>query len=166
MGIGAVLADQLEGTREWTLKLLADVRGDDWFFAPAPGLAHPLWILGHLANSQHLLVHVRCFGRGVLDDAWIAHFPMGGPVPARDEHDYPDVEQVFDVFHDTQELTVAAVRAAGDSVFAEPASGKDGQPHPHYRDKLGAVTHCGRHEAFHAGQLATIRRLLGRTFLR
>ena len=49
---------------------------------------------------------------------------------------------------------------------SEPAFGKDGAVHPHYTDKLGAVSHCARHEAFHAGQLATIRRLLGKPFLR
>lgn len=166
MGVGAILADQLEGTRDWTNKLLADLSGDDWRFAPAPGLAHPTWLLGHLAVSQHLLVHVRCFNRPVLDEDFVRRFPIGGPVPPVGQHDYPDLNHILDVFHDTQELTVAAVRAAGDAFFNEPAFGKDGQPHPHYRDKLGAVTHCGRHEAFHAGQLALIRRLLGKPFLR
>ena len=54
-----------------------------------------------------------------------------------------------------------------DSLLDEPAFGADGKsPHPHYKDKRGAVAHCNRHEAFHAGQLAMIRRLLGKTFLR
>ena len=50
--------------------------------------------------------------------------------------------------------------------LARPASGKDGNPHQHYQTVRGAVTHCNRHEAFHAGQLALIRRLLGKPFLR
>jgi hypothetical protein len=53
-----------------------------------------------------------------------------------------------------------------DSLLAEAAFGGDGKPHPHYKDKCGVVAHCNRHEAFHAGQIAMIRRLLGKSFLR
>ena len=53
-----------------------------------------------------------------------------------------------------------------DALLAERAYGADGARHPHYDDKSGAVSHCNRHEAFHAGQIATIRRLLGKSFLR
>jgi hypothetical protein len=31
------LAEQLAGTREWTLKLIADLKGDDWTFQPRRG---------------------------------------------------------------------------------------------------------------------------------
>lgn len=67
---------------------------------------------------------------------------------------------------EVQARTVEALRGMSESQLAEPAYGKDGRPHPHYRDKRGAVIHCNRHEAFHAGQLATLRRLLGKSFLR
>ena len=62
--------------------------------------------------------------------------------------------------------TLAGVRGMSDDLLGEPAWGKDGRPHPHYRDKVGAVPHCAGHEAFHAGQLALIRRMLGKAFLR
>ena len=50
--------------------------------------------------------------------------------------------------------------------YGIPAFGKDGGKHPHYDTKLEAIGHISRHEAFHAGQLATLRRLLGKSFLR
>ena len=63
-----VLIADLEGTRDWTRRLIADLAGDDWAYQPAPGLAHPLWTCGHLACAQNLLVHVRVLGTaGVLD---------------------------------------------------------------------------------------------------
>jgi hypothetical protein len=62
--------------------------------------------------------------------------------------------------------TLEAIAGMTDALLAQPAWGKDGAPHPHYKTKLGAVTHCARHEAFHAGQLALIRRLRGKSFLR
>jgi hypothetical protein len=166
MGIATVLADQLDGTRGWTLRLIADVRGDDWTFAPRPGLAHPLWTIGHLAVSQDVLIHVRVLGRGILPADFTRHFPMGGAIPSAAEYAYPPVEEVRRIMDETHAKTLAAVRRMSDAVLAEPCGGKDGAPHPHYADKLGAVTHAARHEAFHAGQIALIRRMLGKQFLR
>ena len=166
MEIGDVLADQLNGTRDWTLKLIADLRGEDWSFQPGPGLAHARYLIGHLTVSQNVLVHVRCLGKSIVDDAFAAHFPIGAPIRSVAEHSYPLVEQILDLMASVHERTLAAVRGMGDDLLAETAWGKDGAVHPHYRDKLGAVSHCERHEAFHAGQIATIRRLVGKAFLR
>jgi len=167
VGVPALLADQLDGTREWTKKLIADLKGSDWIFQPAPGMSHALWLCGHLACSQNLLVHVRVWGgKGILDESFTKHFPIGGPVKSASEHQYPAVETVLKTMDDVHHKTLDAVRKAGDALLAEPCFGGDGKPHPHYRDKAGAVAHCNRHEAFHAGQIAVIRRLLGKSFLR
>lgn len=163
---GELLAEEIEGTRDWTRKLIEDLKGDDWHFQPAPGLGHALWMCGHLASAQNSLIHVRVFGASVLDKDFAGHFPIGAPVRAAHEHDYPSVETVLQKMADIHEKTCRAVRNIGDELLAEPAFGADGAPHPHYRDKRGAISHCHRHEAFHAGQIALIRRLLGKSFLR
>ncbi|MGE3182948.1 MAG: DinB family protein, partial [Phycisphaerae bacterium] len=80
--------------------------------------------------------------------------------------DYPSVESVLEKMAVVQDRTIAAVRGMTDDMLAAPAFGKDGTLHPHYRDKAGAIAHCDRHEAFHAGQIASIRRLLGKAYLR
>jgi len=161
-----LLAEQLDGTREWTLKLIADLKGDDWTYQPGPGLGHALWLCGHLTCSQHLLIHVRCLGGGLLDESFTRHFPIGGPVKSAKEYVYPPVKTVLTTMEEVHRKTLAAVREMSDSLLAELAFGGDGKPHPHYRDKCGVVAHCNRHEAFHAGQIAMIRRLMGKSFLR
>ncbi|MCO6438834.1 MAG: DinB family protein [Phycisphaerae bacterium] len=167
MKISDLLADQIDGTRDWTLKLIADIEGDEWFYQPAPGLAHALWLCGHLASSQHTLVFDRCLGKPFIDAGFKSHFPIGGPVKSAREHDYPAPAVVLDAMKQIHIRTVDAVRNMSDALLAEPAFGADGKSiHPHYRDKAGVVAHCNRHEAFHAGQIATIRRLLGKPFLR
>ncbi|MCC7292385.1 MAG: DinB family protein [Phycisphaerales bacterium] len=166
MKLGECLAHELDGTREWTLKLLADIDGDAWGFQPAPGLAHPLWLCGHLAVSQHTLIHVRCLGGGVLDESFVGHFPIGRPVLSLGEHAYPPPSEARRVMDEVHARTLEAVSRMSDALLSEPAFGAGGAPHPHYKDKLGAVVHCSRHEAFHAGQLAMLRRLTGRPFLR
>lgn len=167
MTIADLLADQLDGTRDWTLKLLADLADDDWTFQPGAGLAHALWLCGHLAVSQHVLVHVRCLRAGVLADDFVKHFAIGGPVPAARQHAYPPADEIRRIMDEVHAKTLTVVRTMDTRLLAEPALAADGRsPHPHYRDKLGVITHCNRHEAFHAGQLATIRRLRGKPFLR
>lgn len=161
-----LLAEQLRGTREWTLMLIDDLKGDDWHFQPQAGLAHALWMCGHLASAQNTLIHTRCLGAPVLDESFTSHFPLGSPVKSVQDHDYPSVESVLACMDEVQEKTCQAIMGMTDAMLAEPAYGLDGVTHPHYTDKRGAVTHCNRHEAFHAGQLATIRRLLGKAFLR
>ncbi len=166
MSQSKLLAEQLDATRAWTLKLIADLKGDEWVYQPGPGLGHALWLCGHLACAQHLLVHVRCLGGGVLDESFTKHFPTGGAVKSAKEYTFPPVQTVHSTMDDVHRKTIAAVQRMNESVLAEPAFGGDGKPHPHYRDKGGAVSHCVRHEAFHAGQIAMIRRLLGKSFLR
>lgn len=166
MNAGEILASQLEDTRDWTLKLLRDFHGDDFSFQPAAGLAHARYLLGHLAVSQDVLVHVRCLGRGIIEPAFAAHFPIGSAIRSTSEYAYPPVDELLEKMEAVQRRTVEAVRSVPESLLREPAFGKDGTIHPHYRDKLGAISHCVRHEAFHGGQLATIRRLIGKAFLR
>ncbi len=167
MTTGELLAEQIDGTRDWTLKLLADFSGDDRAFQPVAGLAHPLWLCGHLAVAQHVLIHMRCLNDdSVIDGAFADHFPIGVEAASAAEHDYPPSERILAVMAGAHANILAAVRGMSDALLAQPAFGKDGAIHPHYTDKLGSVSHCARHEAFHAGQLATIRRLLGKPFLR
>ena len=166
MKIGDLLAAQLDGTRAWTLKLIADLHGDDWSYQPGPGLAHARYLIGHLTVSQDVLIHVRCLGKSILDESFARHFPIGAPIRGVSEYEFPPLEEILERMASVHVRTLAAVRALSEALLAEPAWGKDGTPHPHYRDKLGAVSHCERHEAFHAGQIATIRRLRGKSFLR
>ncbi len=168
MTAAELLAQQIEDTRDWTLKIIADFEGDDWSFQPAPGVGHALWLCGHLVCAQYLLVHQRCLKRlDVLDAVFLERFPIGSAVKAVGAFDYPSADNIRQEMGRVHQETIAAVRGMSDALLAEPCFGADGKtPHPHYKDKAGAVSHCSRHEAFHVGQLATIRRLLGKSFLR
>ncbi len=166
MTTGEVLADQIEKTREWTLKLIADLEGDDWTHQPRPGFQHALWLCGHLACAQELLLFQRCLNRPILDAGFLAHFPIGGPILSAGEHDWPGPAVVLQKMDEMQQVTLETVAGLDDNLLAEPAYGQGGTKHPHYDTKLGAIGHVVRHEAFHAGQLAMLRRLRGKKFLR
>lgn len=167
MTTAELLAAQLEETRRWTETVIADLKGDEWTFQPGKGLHHALWVCGHIAGSQDTLINERCLGRASLPDSFRLHFKPGGPVKSAAEHDYPPVEEVLSHMRENHEKTCAAVRDMSDALLAEPAYAADGKTaHPNYRDKLGAVAHSSRHEAFHTGQIALIRRMIGKGFLR
>lgn len=168
MTTGELLARQFADTRDWTKMLIADLEGDEWTFQPGPGLHHVLWLCGHLVTAQDTLIFNRCLGRtDVLEAEFRAHFPLGGPVASAREHDYPSPEDVLAQMDVMNARTMQAIRGMSDALLAEPAYAKDGKSrHPHYEDKLGAVSHLIRHEAFHAGQIALLRRLMGKPALR
>ncbi|MCP4245745.1 MAG: DinB family protein [bacterium] len=168
MTTAELLADQLDGARAWTLGLVQDLDGDEWTFQPQPGLHHALWLCGHLATAEETLVFHRCLGEaGPVDPAFRAHFGIGQPVTSAGEHDFPPPAEVLATMADVHAKTLAAIRQMSDEFLNEPAFGPDGKTkHPHYDTKAGAVTHLARHEAFHAGQIALLRRLMGKPFLR
>ena len=146
--------------------LIADLAGDDWTFQPAAGMGHALWLCGHLAMAEHLLVITRCLDGEAPDRSLRQHFPIGQPVKSVAEHDYPSPQVIQQKMVTTHAEVLASIRGLSDAVLAEPAYGQDGSRHPHYTTKLEAIAHCARHESFHAGQIATLRRLMGKAFLR
>src|SRR5262245_35169061 len=121
MRLSDVLATQLNGTRDWTLKLLADLGGDDWSLQPGPGLAHVRYLIGHLTVSQDVLIHVRCLGKSILDPSFAAHFPIGAPIRSVTECEFPPVEKILQLMTSVHERTLTAVREMSDSLLAEPA---------------------------------------------
>jgi len=157
------LAEELIKTRGWTKQLLADFSGADWGYQPQPGMSHAIWLIGHISLAQHGLVAVRCFGEAPLESAYADPFKIGStPLPV-DQHTYPGAEELLTHFDRVQETVVAKVRGMSDEDLTAPVGGK---PHPMFTTKGGAVVHSTRHEAFHTGQIATLRRLLGRAPLR
>ncbi len=60
---------------------------------------------------------------------------------------------------EVQHKSLKAIQEMDDTFLGGPALGPGGKPHPLFDDRRGAISHASRHEAFHAGQLALIRRL-------
>lgn len=161
-----LLADLVRRTREWTVMLLDGFDGPGWLFQPNPGSQHALWLCGHMACAQELLLFQRCCNEPRMSAEFMAHFPIGGPIKSGSAHDWPTIEAVRQQMDAMQEASLARIEQLADAELDEPAFGKDGAVHPHYDTKRGAICHLARHEAFHAGQIAMIRRMQGMPFLR
>lgn len=159
------LVDRLEVGRQWTRDLLRDLHEADWFHLPAPAVGHAVWQVGHLASSQIVLVHMRCFGLAYTDlatESFRDSFGRGS-LPSNDRSIYPRITDLVETFERIHTDAVRRVRDVSEAELAGPAIG---DPHPMFRTREGAVGTAVMHEAFHAGQIALIRRILGRAPLR
>lgn len=160
-----LLINRLQAARGWTKSLMADIEDARWFEAPAPGVGHVAWQVGHLAASQIALIHVRCCGMTFADaapDGFIKTFGRGS-TPVSDANAYPPLDEIRSRFERIHDDVIARVSAMNDGDLDAPAGS---EPHPMFKSKAEAIAMAAMHESFHAGQIALMRRLWGKAPLR
>jgi len=160
MNLADFLADQLDRTRNWTLDLIKDLDEQACDKQPRDGVQNIHWILGHLTFAEEILILTRCLGRKETAPDFVEPFKRGKTCTPSDLPPLSRVRKEMDRIH---ELCLAAIREISPEELTEPTLGN---PHPMFTDKQGALLHASRHEGFHAGQIALIRRLLGKSPLR
>jgi DinB superfamily len=158
--------ERLEKTRVFSAAFLEGLTPDEWFWCPSGVTTHVAWQVGHLAVAQYNLCLRRVRGRTAADDtlmpeSFVDRFKAGSKPAAGAENNLPleEIQQRFEsVFR--QSLTELAERTDEDlNVPTEP-------PHPRFHSKLEAVSWASLHEMVHAGQIALLRRLMGKPPLR
>jgi uncharacterized damage-inducible protein DinB len=138
-----------------TQKILDGFAGDEWRHMPE-GSNHALWILGHIHDSRRYLARV--IGLDLPQEDWEHHFDMGTkPEDVPEEITGPDM---LAGFMKTHEEFIGYLGELDPSVLDEEI--KDRFPEMP-QTKLGALQFMQLHESFHVGQLATIRKALGKT---
>jgi len=158
--------ERIRWSRKFTEQFLPDLMPAEWFWSPAQYPTHVAWQVGHLAVAQYNLCLRRVRGRIAEDESLISEpfievFKFGStPVPTRIENlGSEEIKRVFDAVH-VQSL--AELEKRSDAELNEPLE----NPHPRFATKLGAVEFCSQHELVHAGQIAMLRRLMGKPPLR
>ncbi len=160
-----ILIDRLQRARRWTIDLIDNFEESKWFDAPAPGVGHVAWQLGHLAASQVVLVHTRCFNLNYTDhlSASFRDTFGRGSKPVADRAAYPPLADIRGTFDRIHNETIELIKKINPAELDTPAYG---DPHPMFTHKAGAIGMTAMHECFHAGQIALIRRLAGKDPLR
>jgi hypothetical protein len=158
--------DRLRRSRLFIKPFLADLRPEDWYWSPSQITTHVAWQVGHLAVAQYNMCLRRIRGRttgdeALISDGFIDAFKAGSKPEAEASKDLPlvEIQRVFNGVHD-QALAELADR--DDAELDVPLE----QPHPAFKTKLAAVEFCALHEMVHAGQIALLRRLMGKPPLR
>lgn len=148
-------------TRNQTLKLVADLNEDQMVAQPAPKTNHPAWVLGHLLLVEYSFLNL-ITGEAVpafVDDAWRKTYG-GGSQPVADKSAYKPKAFYVEKLAEAREKILAKLKTI------TPAELQREHPDPNRRNRWPTVEHAITfygtwHEAYHAGQLSTWRRVQG-----
>lgn len=113
------------------------------------------WVIGHLIHYRYQML-------GLLGETAEAAFTEKfGSAAATDGADYPQLTELLGAWGEASAKVLPAVEAAADYVFTQPMGSKDG-PHGEKR-VLDTMAFLMWHEAYHIGQIGTLRAQFGLT---
>lgn len=159
-------AERIEQARRYTRQFLNDLTPEEWFWSPPQIATHIAWQVAHIAVSQYALCLRRIRGRtdadqAFLPDAFFDRFKLGSQ-PAAGARNNPPLEEILRVFETVYRKSLSELAERTDEELDMPVD----PPHPAFKTKLGAVQYAPVHELVHAGQIALMRRLMGKPPLR
>lgn len=162
----AAAVERIRRARQFTRQFLADLTPDQWFWSPPQYPTHIAWQVTHVAVSQYALCFRRIRGTLPEDETWcpaewITRFGVKSE-PQPDPAANPPIEEIQRVFDGVFEHALQAIPA----YTAEQLSSAVDPPHPAFETKMAAIEFAPHHEAVHAGQIAMLRRLVGKQPLR
>jgi len=154
-----LIRDNLNRSRDRVLARVEDMRDHCMVFPTARGGGHTLWVLGHLAFIESLIV--RQFMLGALNPhaAWEELFD-GDDVSGEVER-FPPFDHVLATCRQVREATLTLV----DSLTEEALDGQSASPPAGFEEMFGTYRLCLQYVAdhwyMHRGQLADARRAAG-----
>ena len=151
-----LIRQNLERSRDRVLARVEDMAAHA-FVPPTPnGGGHTLWVVGHLAYVEGLVVHGFLLGEANPLAAWEAPFD-GGDVSS-DPAAYPEFEAVLAACRAQRESTLAFVgRLSESDLDTEAANAPEGFADTFGTYRLG-LQFLADHWYMHRGQLAGARR--------
>jgi hypothetical protein len=169
MSIPARLEAAIERCRRsrlFTSQFLPDLSPEEWFWSPPEYATHIAWQVAHLAVAEYGLCLRRVRGRtaedeSLISEAFIDAFKLGSK-PVAGEKNNPPLEEIQRVFDAVHQQALTELPLVDDAELDNPTD----PPHGRFKTKLGAIDFCSQHELVHAGQIAMLRRLMGKAPLR
>lgn len=122
--------------------------------SPAGDSNSMLWLVGHLANTRCRLLEMLGAGRA---PRWPQFFSRGANPADRDQH--PALDEVLNEWRDAAAALTKRLEEIGDAELSAQCP----RDFP-IADKTmrGAITFLAFHEGYHVGQMAYLRKLLGK----
>jgi hypothetical protein len=153
----------LKGTQQLVGMYLSDLSDADLLVRPAPAANHLAWQLGHLINSEVMLV------KELLPDAPYPALPAGfgkqygkEGAAADGPHGFLTKSQYLELFQQVRQATLTTVGKLSDADLDRANTGVLAQ----FAPTLGALLLLvSNHTLMHAGQFTVARRKLGKPVL-
>jgi DinB superfamily len=154
-----LIRDNLKKSRDRVLLRVEEMKEQSVVFPTPRGGCHTLWVLGHLAYIEALVVRTLMLGEPNPLAEWESLFD--GPDPSGDVNEYPPFDQVLAKCREVRESTIALLES-----FTEDDLDKGSANAPQgWADTFGTYRLCLQYVAdhwyMHRGHLADARRAAG-----
>ncbi|MDX1945090.1 MAG: DinB family protein [Pirellulaceae bacterium] len=141
---------------------LSDLSDADLMVRPGPGCNHTAWQLGHLIAAEVALLNDVCPGAGAQLPAGFAEKHAKDKAGSDDAGQFHTKQEYLDLFAKVRAATLAALAALPEARLDEPGPERFRQMFPTVGQMLVLI---GTHPMMHAGQIAVVRRKLGKPVL-
>ena len=152
----------MTASKEMSLALINDLKDEPLAQPTINGGNHAIWILGHLAYMESVMIHQMIKGK---DTCTLAHhkeiFDAEGD-PSTDPSLYPSFDQLFNDYDTARTETNAYLDSMSEADLQRPALGCPEEWKPHFGTVAQCLDFIAHHPSLHFGQLADIRKSLGR----
>lgn len=158
----AIAEARIRFARTYASQFLDDLDEQDWFWSPPGFVTHIGWQVAHMAAAQYGLCLYRVRGRTEADEAVIPQefwdrFKVGSvPQPGADNN--PSIATIRTIFGNVHAQVLTELSSKTDDELTVPLS----EPHPVFNSPLEAVEYAPMHEMIHVGQIALLRRQMGK----
>lgn len=135
-------------------KAIDGLTDEQWSARPDGSGNSVLWLVGHLVWARSRALRLVGF---TWSRPWLDQFVRGSN-PAETAA-YPSRTELLDAWHDLCESFPATLGEISHDALAKPVQ----QPSPSFDGTVGGmISFLAMHEAYHVGQVAYARRLLGK----
>ena len=125
---------------------------------PVPGGNCLNWVMGHIVATRNGVF--KALGEPAAWNEETARWYVRGSAPITDGAQAVPFQQLVEMLHSSQTRIMAALDALDPEMISKPAGGGGADKQ---NETLGSqLTGLAFHEAYHAGQIGLLRRLLGK----
>ncbi len=147
----------MEFARGLLLEMAKATPDEKFYEVPCEGGNHAAWNLGHIAVTDDLVRASLGGGDPVLPTEWHEMF-KGGSVCKPGAKGHPSRDELLDGLARSRAAVVSWFSGLSESELIEPLTGGIAQL---AKDRIMLMGSFASHEAFHAGQISTARRVFG-----
>ncbi|MEM1166025.1 MAG: DinB family protein [Planctomycetota bacterium] len=151
------IVNALDNARRQTLRLVDDLSGEQFYDEPHHGVHTPAWALGHLLLFDAYLADGLACDAVTIDQRWAAAFGADSTPRSADESVFSK-DELLEQMDRIRSVLIARV------AMMDPAHLDTPNPDDSMRPKIATVhdllEYALWHEAYHAGQLSTWRKLM------
>ena len=152
----------MTASKEMALPLIHDLKDEPFKQPTTNGGNHAIWILGHLAYMESVMIHQLIQGKQTCT---LSHhketFDAEGD-PSTDASDYPNFDQLIEDYNSARNETEAYIDSITQDDLQKPALGCPEEWKPYFGTVAQCLDFIAHHPSLHFGQLADIRKSLGR----